>query len=66
MKSKVGKLDVDKLALAPINLSKLSDGIKNDVVKKSEYDELVKKVNNIKTTDTSLKNLNMAQKLVKW
>ena len=65
MKSKVGKLDVDKLALAPINLSKLSDGIKNDVVKKSEYDELVKKVNNIKTTDTSLKNLNMAQKLVK-
>ena len=66
MKSKVGKLDVDKLALAPVNLSKLSDGIKNDVVKKSEYDELVKKVNNIKTTDTSLKNLNMAQKLVKW
>ena len=65
MKSKVGKLDVDKLALAPVNLSKLSDGIKNDVVKKSEYDELVKKVNNIKTTDTSLKNLNMAQELVK-
>ena len=53
MKSKVSKLDVDKLALVPVNLSKLSDGVKNDVVKKSEYDELVKKVINIKTTDTS-------------
>ena len=53
MKSKVGKLDIDKLALVPVDLSKLSYGVKNDVVKKSEYDELVKKVNNIKTTDTS-------------
>ena len=36
-----------------INLSRLSGTIENDVVKKTEYNELVKKVNNIKTTDTS-------------
>ena len=44
MKSKVDKLDVDKLALAPVDLSKLSDVVKNIVVKKTEYNVLVKKV----------------------
>ena len=34
-------------------MRKLSDVVENDVVKKTEYDELVKNVNNIKTTDTS-------------
>ena len=53
MKSKVDKLDVDKLALAPVDLSKLSDVVKNIVVKKTEYNELVKNVNAIQTTDTS-------------
>ena len=52
MKSKVDKLDVDKLAPIPVDLSKLSDVVKNDVVKKIEYNELVKKVNNYSTTDT--------------
>ena len=37
MKSKVGKLDVDKLIPVPADLSKLSDVVKNDVVKKTEY-----------------------------
>ena len=53
MKSKVDNLDVDKLALAPVDLSKLSDVVKNIVVKKTEYNELVKNVNAIQTTDTS-------------
>ena len=53
MKSKVDKLDVDKLALAPVDLSKLSDVVKNIVVKKTEYNVLVKKVYAIQTTDTS-------------
>ena len=34
LKSKVDILDVDKLLLVPVDLSKLSDGVKNDVVKK--------------------------------
>ena len=53
MKSKADKLDADKLVPAPVDLSKLSDAVKNDIVKKTECNELVDKVNNIKTTDTS-------------
>ena len=34
MKSKVDKLDVDKLVPALVDLSKLSDVLKNNVVKK--------------------------------
>ena len=53
LKSKIDKLDVDKLASALFDLSNLSDIVKNDVVKKSEYDKLFKKFNNIKNTGTS-------------
>ena len=34
LKSKVNKLDVDTLIPVPVDLSKLSDAVKNDVVKK--------------------------------
>ena len=34
----------------PFDLSKLSDVVKNDVVKKSVYDKVVEKVNNIDTS----------------
>ena len=34
MKSKVDKLDVNKLVPVPVNLSKLSHVVKNDVVRK--------------------------------
>ena len=33
MKSKADKLDVDKSVTVPVNLSKISDPVKNDVVK---------------------------------
>ena len=36
-------------------MSKLSDVVKNDVVKKAMYDKLVAKVNNIDTSDFVLK-----------
>ena len=36
-------------------MSKLSDVVKNDVVKKTDYDKLVAKVNNIDTNDFVLK-----------
>ena len=44
MKSKVDKLGIGKLETTPVDLSKLSNVVKNDVVKKTEYNELVKKL----------------------
>ena len=35
LKTEVDKLDIDKLAPVPVDLSKLSDVVKNDVVKKN-------------------------------
>ena len=60
MKSKVDKIDVDKLVPVPVDLSKLSDVAKNNVVKKTEYDELVKNVNSIQSIGTS----NLGEKLL--
>ena len=39
----------------PIDLSKLSNVVKNDVVKKTAYNKLVAKVDNIDTSDFALK-----------
>ena len=47
LKTEVDKLDIDKLVPVLVDLSKLSDVIKNDVVQKDVYDKLVAKVNNI-------------------
>ena len=44
------KIDVYKLKTVPVDLSKLNDIVKNEVVKKTVYDKLVKKVNNIDTS----------------
>ena len=55
LKTKVDKLDIDKLAPVPVDLSKLSDVVKNNVVKKAVYDQLPAKVNNIDTSDFGLK-----------
>ena len=40
---------------APVDLSKLSDVVKNDEVKKTVYDKLVTKVNSIDTSRFVLK-----------
>ena len=55
LKTEVDKLDIDKLAPVPVDLSKLSDVVKNDVVKKGVYDKLTAKVNNIDTSEFVLK-----------
>ena len=47
LKAEVNKLDIDKLVSVPVDLSKLSDLVKNDVVKKNVYNKLVAKVNGI-------------------
>ena len=55
LKTEVDKLDIDKLVPVPVDLSKLSDVVKNDVVKKDVYDKLVAKVNGIDTSKFILK-----------
>ena len=56
LKTEVYKLDIDKLVPIPVDLSKLSDVVKNDVVKKTEYNKLVSKLNSIYTTNFVKKN----------
>ena len=55
LKTGVHKLDINKLRPAPNDLARLSDAVKNGVVKKTEYDKLIKKVDNIDTTGFALK-----------
>ena len=55
LKTEVDKLDIDKLVPVPVDLSKLSDVAKNDVVEKHVYNKLVVKVNNIDTSGFVLK-----------
>ena len=50
LKTKVDKLDIDKSVSFSVDLGKLSDVVKNDVVTKTVYDELVAKVNNFDTS----------------
>ena len=49
LKTEVDKLDIAKLTSVHDNLAKLSNVVKNDVVKKTVYDKLVTKVDNIGT-----------------
>ena len=44
LKSEVDKLDVDKLAPFPVDLSKLRDLVKKDVVKKDVYNAKIKNI----------------------
>ena len=55
LKTEVDKLDIDKLVHVTVDLSKLNDLVKNDVVKKTVYDKLVAKVNSIDTSGFVLK-----------
>ena len=49
------KIDVDKLKAAPVDLSKLSSVVNNDVANEIVHDKLVAKVNNIDTIGFLLK-----------
>ena len=48
--TEVDKLDIEKLVPVPVDSSRLSDVVKNDVFKKDAYDKLVAKVNGIDTS----------------
>ena len=54
LKTQVDKLDIDKLEHVPVDLNKLSDIVKNNVVKNVVYDTLVE-VNDIDTIGLVLK-----------
>ena len=62
LKTEVDKLDIDKLKPVPTDLSKLSNVVKNDLVKKTDYSKLVTKVDNIDTKGLVLKTMYDADK----
>ena len=49
LKTEIDKLNIDELAPVSVDLSKLSDVLKNNVVKKTVYDKLLAKLNKIDT-----------------
>ena len=51
LKTEVDKIDADKLKTVLVDLAKLSNVVENDVIKKTEYDKLVAKVNGIDNTN---------------
>ena len=55
LKTEVDKIDADKLKTIPADLVKLSNAIKNDVVRKTEYNSLKTKVDSVDTTNFALK-----------
>ena len=55
LKAELDKLDIDKLIPVSVDLRKPSDLAKNDVNKKTVYDKLVAKGNNIDTSGFVLK-----------
>ena len=63
LKTEVDTLDTDKLKTVPVDLRKLSNVVKNEVIKKTEYNKLVDKVNNIDTSGFLLKTKYDADKL---
>ena len=58
LKTEVDKLDIDKLVPVPVDLSKLRDVVKKDVIKKTVYAKLVAKVNSIDTSGFVLIRIN--------
>ena len=46
LKIEVDKLDIDKLVPVPTEFSKLSNVVKNDVIKKTDYNSKITKIEN--------------------
>ena len=55
LKAKVYKLNDDRLVPVPQDLSKLNIVVNNEVLRKTVYDKLVTKVNNVDTSEFALK-----------
>ena len=65
LKTEVDEIDADKLKTIPVDLAKLSNVGKNDVVKKIEYNKLVTKVDNIDTTNFVKKIMQKMRQILK-
>ena len=67
LKTEANKIDADKLKTVPVDLAKLNNMVKNDVAKKTEYNKLVTKVDNIDTTNfvkkTNMKKMEQILKI---
>ena len=65
LKSEVDKIDVDKLKTVPVDLAKLSNVVKNEVVKKTDYNIKVTSIENqiAGVTKNTLDNLGDITKL---
>ena len=48
LKSEVDKIDVDKLKTVPVDLAKLTNVVRNDVIKKTDYNTKVTSIENQK------------------
>ena len=55
LKTEADEIDTGKLKTVPVDLAKLSNVVKNDVVKKTEYNSLKTKVDSIDTTNFVVK-----------
>ena len=62
LNTEVDKLDIKKLAPVSADLIKLSNAVKNDVVKKTVYDKLGTEINNIETSEFVLKTKHLTHK----
>ena len=65
LKTEIDKLGIDKLVPVPVDVIKLSDVVKNDVIKKAVYDKIVAKVNNIDTSAFALKIKSQTNRQIK-
>ena len=65
LKTEVDKLDVDKLKTTPTDLAKLTNVVKNDVVKKTDYNAKVTSIEGqiARVTKSTTDNLNDITKL---
>ena len=65
-KSKANKLDIGKLETTPVDLSKLCSVVKNDVVKKTEYNAKIKNIE-VRIPDiTNLATKTTLNAKIKW
>ena len=67
--NKVDKLDVDKILPVPVDLSKLSDAVKSDFVKKNVYNAKIKNIEDKIPNITNLATktaLNAVEKKRTW
>ena len=70
LRAEFDNIDVDKLKTVSVDLSKLSNVVKNEIVKKTVYDKLVSKVNIIDTSGFVLRTkydtdkLNLEKKIL--